>query len=299
MRARCLAQPALRLSSEGISSTRSVGFRHARARPQAAMPGSASTIASTHSGEIFRPEAMTSRLSFLLKPTGTRFDRQNAEVARSPSPVCALAPRLARIALHDRPPRRRPARRLQHIREPQPGALPAVPGFRHPGTIERHDRAAFGQAVAFMRRDAEIPCALERDPPQSRAPPTATKRRLSGASLAVGLELCDPTRQQLRHQNHRCRSPPRHFVRQIGRPTSSKTFCDRGRKMSSCSDQHRHADCADGFQHAAEAATPTNRSFSPDLHRLRSPTPSVLATPIVRGEIERLLAGRCFWRYRQ
>ena len=93
------------------------------------------------------------------------------------------------------------------IRTSRPGSgSPTVPALRRPGRFDGHDRAAFGQAIAFMHGDAELPgtCGKRlRDAVRRR------RRRSAGfrGKHALGFELGNEPARSMRHQHGRRRLP--------------------------------------------------------------------------------------------
>ena len=122
---------------------------------QAATRGSLITMASIHSGEMFRPEEVTSRLSF--RPVTERKPSWST-LPRSPVRHGASARGAVQIAVHD-------GRSAHDDLAVLDAYIEAGQRLAHgsrlapPWPVHGHDRAAFGEAIAFMHGDAELPGA--------------------------------------------------------------------------------------------------------------------------------------------
>ena len=214
--------------------------------------GADARIAHHHRFDPFRARCsarmpVTSRLSF--RPV-TRRKPSRSRLPRSPVRQGCSARRAVKISLHDgRPAHHHLAVLDADIEAGQRLAHRSRLAASRP--VDGDDRAAFGQAIAFMHGDAEVPGPLGQRRRDRRAADRDEAQALR-RSLAPRLELGDPGREQLRDEHRRRRAPLLELVEHVGRATSADALRDGGGKMRPRADKHRHADGGDGLEQQRE-----------------------------------------------
>jgi len=162
---------------------------------QRPMRRSLSSSVSIHSGLTLRPAAVTRRLSLAAMHREIAVGVDRPKIAGAPD---AARIRPAEIAIHDRGPSTMISCWSIDIFKFRQRASDRTILARR-GSIERDDRAASEKTVAFENRNSERQAA--RPGSGAGAPPTATKRKLSGARMPAAQVTPHPGPEHLRHEN--------------------------------------------------------------------------------------------------